>query len=196
MPLKESAATGSLIVATAVAAAGLNMGVLQLGEDEADEGSSAQSSVVDGGQPELVGLTMDAGSVPAPDPTPSSEQQPSVAMPAVTSSQDSTRTTVESPSTTAATTETSADSSTTSAAIPATEYLTYEFEGVATIIVALHDGQRLEFWSAIPAPGWAFMVEDDEHRKVKLKFRPKRGGDEAEWAVKFDDGRLKVKQEY
>jgi len=77
-----------------------------------------------------------------------------------------------------------------------TEYLTYEFDGVATVVVALHDGEGLEFWSVDVEEGWAFMVEDHGPRDVKIKFRPTGGGDEAEFEVKLDDGRLKVKREY
>ncbi len=77
-----------------------------------------------------------------------------------------------------------------------TEYLTYEFEGVASIVVALHDGRRLEFWSVTAEDGWAFLVEDRGPTKVKIKFRPARGGDEAEFELTFDDGRLKAKREY
>lgn len=77
-----------------------------------------------------------------------------------------------------------------------TEYLTYEFEGIASIIVALHDGERLEYWSVAPEPGWVFLVEDRGPREVKVKFRPAKGGEEAEFEVKFDGDRLKVKREY
>jgi hypothetical protein len=79
---------------------------------------------------------------------------------------------------------------------PVTEYLTYSFDGVAEIIVAYHDGRSLEFWSAVPEPGWAFMVEKDSPDKVEIKFRREAGGEgEAKFAIKREDGELEVKTE-
>jgi hypothetical protein len=81
-------------------------------------------------------------------------------------------------------------------AAPVTEYLTYEFEGIASIIIARHDGRSLEFWSVISEPGWAYLVEDRLGSTVKIKFRPVNGGDEAEFEAKLENGRMKIKREY
>ncbi len=79
---------------------------------------------------------------------------------------------------------------------PITEYLTYEFRDVASIIIALHGGGGLQFWSAIPEAGWVFRVDDDRPDKVKITFRPADGGDEAKFEVKSENGQLEVEQEY
>ena len=79
-----------------------------------------------------------------------------------------------------------------------TEFLTYELEGVATIIIALHDGDTLEFWSVACQPGWVSRVDDNEPTKVKVKFMRLSDGEEAEFEVKFDEenrGELKVEME-
>lgn len=77
-----------------------------------------------------------------------------------------------------------------------TEYLTYEFDGIADIVVALHDGNRLHFWSAVKAPGWVSRVDDDGPDLVKLKFMRLSDGEEAEFEVRLTgDGDLDVKME-
>ncbi len=78
-----------------------------------------------------------------------------------------------------------------------TEYLTYSFDGVATIVVALHDGDRLEFWSVNAENGWSYQVEKDNGRTVKIEFEKESDGEEeeAKFEVKFKDGDLRVKRE-
>ncbi len=62
--------------------------------------------------------------------------------------------------------------------------------------MADHDGQRLEFWSATPAPGWAYLVEKDRADVVELKFRRVSGGEgEAKFELIRRNGRLDVKTE-
>jgi hypothetical protein len=74
--------------------------------------------------------------------------------------------------------------------------VTYEFDGIANIVVALHNGTRLEFWSAATEPGWVFRVDDNGPGKVKVKFMRLSDGEEAEFQVKLDDdGDLDVKME-
>jgi hypothetical protein len=68
-----------------------------------------------------------------------------------------------------------------------TEFLTYELEGVATIIIALHDGDTLEFWSVARQPGWVSRVDDNKPTIVKVKFMRLSDGEEAEFVVKFDE---------
>ncbi|MDH3294247.1 MAG: hypothetical protein OER95_07985 [Acidimicrobiia bacterium] len=77
-----------------------------------------------------------------------------------------------------------------------TRYVTYEFEGVASIVVALHGEERIEFWSATPERGWAFEVDEETGSHIKIKFRPSSGGDEAELVLWVDDGEIKVKKEF
>ena len=76
-----------------------------------------------------------------------------------------------------------------------TEYLTYQFSGVASIVIAVHDGETLKFWSATKEPGWVHRVDDDGPGKVKVKFLRLADEEEAEFEVSFEDGELKVKQE-
>ncbi len=74
--------------------------------------------------------------------------------------------------------------------------MSYSFSGVAEIVVAYHDGERLEFWSAIPADGWAYMVEKNSANKVEIKFRRVSGGEgEAKFELIREDGELEVKKE-
>ena len=77
-----------------------------------------------------------------------------------------------------------------------TEYLSYEFAGIADVVVALHDGSRLEFWSVDRAPGWVSRVDDDGPRTVKVKFMRLSDGEEAEFVLELrGDGRIDVKME-
>ncbi len=75
--------------------------------------------------------------------------------------------------------------------------MTYSFDGVATIVVALHDGARLEFWSVNAQSGWSYQVEKDDGRTVKIEFEKESGDDEEEavFEVKIEDGDLRVKRE-
>ncbi len=77
-----------------------------------------------------------------------------------------------------------------------TEYLFYTFDGVAEIVVAYHDGQTLEFWSATTEDGWAFMVEKDSASHIEVKFRRVSGREgEAKFELIRKDGELVVKKE-
>ncbi len=80
---------------------------------------------------------------------------------------------------------------------PVTEYLSYSFDGVASIVIALHDGERLEFWSVNAQSGWAYQVEKDDGHTVKIEFEKESGGEEQEavFEVKIEDGGLRVKKE-
>ncbi|MCP3991097.1 MAG: hypothetical protein GY724_18630 [Actinomycetia bacterium] len=107
--------------------------------------------------------------------------------------------TTTAPASTAAPTTPTPTSGAPSTQTDSTEFLTYEFEGVATIIIALHDGDTLELWTVARQPGWVSRVEKDEPDKVKVKFMRLSDGNEAEFEVKFDkenEGELKVKMEH
>lgn len=140
-----------------------------------------------------------AAPAPAPAPTPAAPTtaQPATAPPAPAAAPPTTappatpQTTTIAPSTTAPST-----SATPTTAGSTTEYLYYTFDGVAEIIVAYHDGQTLEFWSATTESGWAFMVEKDTADKIELKFRRVSGGEgEAKFELIRRDGQLVVKKE-
>jgi len=267
MPVPKSVTTGSMIMATVLTAAGLNLGILDIGKEASDTETSAATPVAEG-----VADDMDVQALGAPNPPIETNDgrssgvmaaglalrvkadnglQPSAAVSGDgirsagsdddhadsdddddyddddyddddyddddydddvygdSSDRPSTTTEQRAPSsTTTSTNERTASSSTTgqstmpsttdTASPPAarTEYLTYEFDGVASVIVAFHDGKRLEFWSAIPEDGWVFRVDDNHDDLVKIKFRPLDGGDEAEFVVKLDDGEIKVKKEH
>lgn len=239
MPFPTSATTGALLFATALTAAGLNLGVLGLGDDEPETTTAAVTST--GGNESIELLALPTAAEPrllvavtaasstdtalsdgdrhdgdheaesGEDETPQDDEAQAETKPTTpteTSSETSSEpTTTQTPDqrptttrpaepTTQLPTSEAADNDLAPAAPRATEYITYEFDGVATVIVALHDGRNLEFWSATTAPGWVFRVDDDEASKVKIKFRPLDGGDEAEWELKSEDGQLKLKQEY
>ncbi len=81
-------------------------------------------------------------------------------------------------------------------AVASTQYLSYTFDGIAEIVVAYHDGETLEFWSATTEDGWAFMVEKNSANHVEVKFRRVSGGEgEAKFELIREDGELEVKKE-
>ena len=118
-----------------------------------------------------------------PQPTTTSSLSPTVTTPTSTVGEP---TASESPTT---------SETPTSEAAVSTEFLTYEFQAIATIIIALHDGMQLEFWSAMPEPGVVYQVERDQPDKIKVKFLRLANGQESEFEVKFKDGELDVKME-
>lgn len=250
MSPRPTPASGALILATVISAAGLNYAVIGLNRSESSpvgavEGAAAADAAQvaltaanevtpvalasapvlavavetagAAGQPEAASSSGDRSSAPIPiasgasdgaeagDPDDRSSDHDDVedhhddhhsstapnSLPSVTAPPSSTTVTdsTESSGTTAAPT----------AAVPtttSTEYLDYEFEGIAEIVVALHDGRALELWSVSPEPGWVFLVEDRGPREVKIKFRPAEGGEEAEFEVALEHGRLEVKREH
>ncbi len=124
-----------------------------------------------------------ASPIAAPTPTPAPTPAPAAAAPKTTAA----------PATTAPTAPSTSASPTTAAT---TEYLSYTFEGVAEIVVAYHNGQALEFWSATTESGWAYMVENDTANRIELKFRRVSGGEgEAKFELIRKDGQLEVKKE-
>ncbi len=127
-----------------------------------------------------------ASAPPATTPAPTAPTAPpTTAAPATTSPPATTATTAAAPSTAPST-----------APAPTTEYLTYSFDGVAQIVIAYHEGERLEFWSATPEDGWAYEVEKDRADHVEIKFRRVSGGEgEAKFELIREDGELEVKKE-
>ncbi|GEM_PF-1666169 len=76
----------------------------------------------------------------------------------------------------------------------ATTYEYFTFPGVATeIIVAVHEGMRLEFWSASPEEGWTFYVEHATGHEVEIEFESATM--EAEFTLRLVDGGLLVSTE-
>ncbi|MCP3933779.1 MAG: hypothetical protein GY708_00250 [Actinomycetia bacterium] len=94
----------------------------------------------------------------------------------------------------------------------ATEYLYYSFDGVASqIVLAVHGGTELEFWSVVPVAGWSYGVEESGN-EVEIEFRTSGGedhdedddddedgeedeGGEAEFKARLTDGRVVVSKE-
>ncbi len=122
----------------------------------------------------------------APAPTAAPTNSPTTPAPTA-----SPATTVPPPSTTPTT------SSETTVPPTLTEYLTYTFDGVAGIVIAFHNGEELEFWSASPESGWGYQVEKNEADVVEIKFRRVVGEEgEAKFKLSLDNGELEVKKEY
>ena len=144
----------------------------------------AQAPVVQPAAPPSIAATAPPAppsTATAPNPTTGSTFPPSTAAPTTTPVVTTVPTTAAPIPTTSAVT---------------TEFLTYQFDGVATIVIAFHDGQALEFWSATPEPGWGYMVEKSESDEVELKFRRTSGGEgEAKFELTNKNGELKVKKE-
>ena len=77
-----------------------------------------------------------------------------------------------------------------------TEYLYYSFSGVASqIVIAYHDGNTLEFWSASTESGWVFDVERNSPSVIEVKFFNTNSGDEAKFVIEREGGGLEVKKE-
>ena len=109
-------------------------------------------------------------------------------------------TTTVAPSTTKAVTTTQVPATTqapTTTTGAVTEYLYYDFSGVASqIIVAQHPDGSLEFWSVTTESGWGYKVEEDSANQVELKFsREPDGEGEAKWELTYSGGQLRVKKE-
>ena len=129
---------------------------------------------------------------PATTKAPATTQTPATTKaPATTQTPATTKapTTTQTPTTTIAPTTTPAG--------PVTEYLYYDFSGVASqIIVAQHPDGSLEFWSVTTESGWNYRVEKDTASRVELKFcREPEGEGEAKWELTNSDGELRVKKE-
>ena len=215
MPIPLGTQTVAMIVGTVLAATGLNLGVLSLDEGipavETAEPVSVEPNTST--RPEAPGVPSSTAALTpaAPDvsdaslPTNGQSDDPDRYVPESETGQDQepepsdapTSTnpmpTGSQPTTTAGLPPTAA--APTSTPETQTEYLTYDFTGIATIMVALHDGDRLEFWSVTTNPGWVYRVDDDGPNKVKVKFQRLSDGEEAEFEVKLKGGDLKVKQE-
>ncbi len=214
IPTIVSLKSGGLILGIVVSAAGLNMSVLQLNESTEPSEQSALEPI--SAAPEQVDVTLPASATAAqvvastitttPVQTTSTQAQPSTS---ATSSTASPSTTSTAPPTTVASTQ---------APPPSTEYLTYTFDGIAEIVIALHDGERVEFWSVVPEPGWSFNVETQTAAKIKIEFGfghddedddyedddyedddyeddDYEDEDEAEFELKLVDGQIRVKAE-
>jgi hypothetical protein len=215
IPTIVSLKSGGLILGIVVSAAGLNMSVLQL--NEATEPSEQSALAPVSAAPEEVDVTLPASATAAqvvastvtatPLQITSAQAQPSTS---ATSSTASTPTTSTTPPPSLASPH---------ATPPSTQYLTYAFDGIAEIVIALHDGERMEFWSVVPEPGWSFNVETQTDARIKIEFGfghddEDRDGyeddgyeddddydehdedeDEAEFELKLVDGQIRVKTE-
>ncbi len=78
-----------------------------------------------------------------------------------------------------------------------TEFLYYEWAGIASqIVIAVHDGTSLEFWSVTPASGWQARVLTDSPSRVSIRFRPAGEGDEGTWEITMQGGQPRIKKEF
>lgn len=80
------------------------------------------------------------------------------------------------------------------APVSSTEYKYYSFPGVApTIVIALHDGNKMEFWSASPAAGWGFFVEKATGSVIEIGFETTSGPEqEGEFVARLSNGKISV----
>jgi hypothetical protein len=217
--------SASLLLGVFGTAAGLNLSVMGLGAQQPESAEVTTASFVQN-EPEFRQVVVDVplpenatvAALPTPTATPSvapaiaaspspiaaaAPTSPAATTPptAPAAAPSSTAPATAPPSTAPATSTPSTAAPTTSTAPPTTagsttEYLTYTFDGVAEIVVAYHDGESLEFWSATPEPGWAYMVEKDRADEVELKFRRVSGGEgEAKFKLIRENGQLEVKTE-
>ncbi|MDG2114620.1 MAG: hypothetical protein P8N02_18670 [Actinomycetota bacterium] len=78
--------------------------------------------------------------------------------------------------------------------VPATTYEYFSFPGVApTVIIALHDGNRMEFWSVTPASGWGFFVEKETGNLIEIGFETTSGPEqEGEFVARLVSGKISV----
>ena len=156
----------------------------------ADDTSAPTTAPVSPLQPleaELTSLTADKGPllvVPATTVAPT--QQPAPSALALDTSSSST-----------ASSSTSSSSSTVEPApastvvIADTAYLTYPIEGVGEVVVALHGGAALEFWSANAHDGWGVEVKDDDADEIRVRFHAPDDDeadlDDVDFRMRIDD---------
>jgi len=77
-----------------------------------------------------------------------------------------------------------------------TQYEFFTFAGVASsIVIAHHDGGSLEFWSAIPEAGWAYVVENPTGSELEIKFRHTQTENEAVFKAHLDGGTISIERE-
>ena len=171
------------------APSGRSTGSLASSSDDGDHG--------DGGHDDGDGEHRQDDSAPVSSTQPSSTPiETTVTARATTTTRPPSTAATRPPSTAATPAPTVASTMAPESAPVHTDYLTYDVRGVAVVVIALHNGKRLEFWSADPQPGWEYRVDEVEDDLVKIKFRPANEGDEAEFVVKIqDDGEIKVKME-
>ena len=66
-----------------------------------------------------------------------------------------------------------------------------------SVVVAVHNGTSLEFWSASLASGWSYMVEKNRPTEVEVKFRRTGGAEgEAKLNVSIRNGRIIAEEEH
>jgi len=219
-PVSSSIKYGAVLLAVAGTAAGLNLSVMTLDNQASVEAlESTSAAAAPSTEPEILRVVVDvpvleqptsADSVvvanetgqaataatqasrpapsPSPQPAPAPSQPPTTAAPTTAPA-----TSADSATTTAAPVTTS---QTPASSAPVTEYLTYEFEGVADLVIAYHQGQSLEFWSVTPEDGWAYQVEKNRPDHVEVKFRRVSGSEgEAKFELIQKNGELIVKKE-
>lgn len=207
MSVPSRAQAGALIAGTLLAAAGLNLGVLSLGDPEPGTGSIEAA-----GAP-IVVVADEASALPDPlvlesatVATEAAESQtsdtPTLEVPLLSSPADGSSVPWsaghdddhhddehdDDPYDGHHAPSSDPDNST-------VELIDYEIPGVAKIVVSVSDGRRLEFESVTPADGWVSRTEDEDADELKVKFRRLSDGEEAEFEAEFEHGQLKVKLE-
>ncbi len=103
------------------------------------------------------------------------------------------------PSTTAASAPAPASSTapTTTAATTTsgtTEYLTFSAGPAGEVVVAVHGGRSLEFWTAYPTNGWHYKVEKAAGTAVEVKYF-KQGAGEGKLIVELEGGAVRTQTE-
>lgn len=175
--------SGALIVATVATAAGLNLGVMQLGQQTekstTTESVPAPADAPDanptgepGADPAEPGVAAPAGQTPAPPlPAASADLKPGQI----------------------------AGSSPVSGVTPATrpptattQYLTYDVSGIATLVVAVDGTTSVQLASATPQPGWTYTIADSQPTRVDLAFANAATGQGATVALDMATGHLEV----
>jgi hypothetical protein len=209
IPTTVSIKSGVLILGIVVSAAGLNLSVMQLSEVSEPTEQSAPAPVTQAttNQALVAEPVPDSPALGVALAPPTIEAQPPVAtVPVATTS---VRFTPNQPAPPTTSTPPPSAAPPPQVSRPTTEYLTYAFDGIADIVVALHEGERMEFWSVVPKPGWSFKVETQTETRIKVKFgfgheeEHDDGGDderedreeEAEFELNLVDGRIRVKAE-
>ncbi|MDG2114024.1 MAG: hypothetical protein P8N02_15590 [Actinomycetota bacterium] len=105
-------------------------------------------------------------------------------------------TTAATPTAAPASPTTQAPTTTQAPEVVATEYRYYSFSGVAsTIIVAIHGGSSLQFWSATAEPGWVYNVEKASGSEITVEFFRPADGDEGQFTAKLEEGEVKIEKD-
>ena len=183
--------SGVLILATVVTAAGLNLGVMQLGQQKQKTATSSTVAPTSGtpatGQPAANGTGQpgaDAAAQPADTAAPNPAGQSPPSLPSASTDFRSGQVAGTPP----------ADGVTPSTRPPTatTQFLTYDVAGIATLVVAVDGTTSVQLAAATTRPGWSYAITSSQPMQVTLAFKNDTSGQTARVVLSIENGQLIV----